>query len=81
MDEFEVIYSTIETGSELRTSVMRPTQEVGYLLSGKLDITIAGKCFIMQPGDSFRIRGETFQYANPYHEPAVAIWVIAPPVY
>ncbi len=33
------------------------------------------------PGDSFRIRGERFRWINPYDEPAVAIWVIAPPVY
>ena len=32
-------------------------------------------------GDSFRIRGERFEWINPYDEPAVAIWVIAPPVY
>ncbi|HBM67555.1 MAG TPA: XRE family transcriptional regulator, partial [Rhodobacteraceae bacterium] len=32
-------------------------------------------------GDSFRIRGEAFQYTNPYKTAAVAIWVIAPPVY
>lgn len=80
-DDFEVVHSTFESGTELETPVIRPTQEVGYLISGKLDIRIAGKCFIIQPGDSFRIRGEAFQYSNPYHEPAVAIWVIAPPVY
>ena len=80
-DDFEMVHSTFVPGAELEMPVTRPTQEVGYLISGKLNITIAGKCFIIQPGDSFRIRGQAFQYANPYQEPAVAIWVIAPPVY
>ena len=31
--------------------------------------------------ERIRIRGESFRWANPYDEPAVAIWVIAPPVY
>ncbi|MEM6340985.1 MAG: XRE family transcriptional regulator, partial [Pseudomonadota bacterium] len=37
--------------------------------------------FTIHPGDSFRIRGEPFRWSNPYNVPAVAIWVIAPPVY
>ena len=49
--------------------------------TGQLDITIAEKTFTIYPGDSFRIRGEPFLYANPYQAPAIAIWVIAPPVY
>ncbi len=80
-DDFEVVHSTFIPGAKLAKPVSRPTQEVGYLISGKLDITIEGKCFTIKPGDGFRIRGEAFKYANPYKEPAVAIWVIAPPVY
>ena len=45
------------------------------------DLEIGGARFTVGPGDSFRIRGEAFQYANPYTTAAVAIWVIAPPVY
>ncbi len=80
-DDFEVVHSTFEPGAKLETPVTRPTQEVGYLISGQLDITIAEKTFTIYPGDSFRIRGEPFLYANPYQAPAIAIWVIAPPVY
>lgn len=80
-DDFEVVHSTFEPGAQLETPVTRPTQEVGYLISGQLDITIAEKTFTIYPGDSFRIRGEPFLYANPYQAPAIAIWVIAPPVY
>lgn len=80
-DDFEVVHSTFQPGTRLAQPVQRPTQEVAYLISGRLDMNIAGREFTIHAGDSFRVRGEPFQYANPYDEPAVAIWVIAPPVY
>jgi mannose-6-phosphate isomerase-like protein (cupin superfamily) len=80
-DDFEMVHSTFEPGSEIGETVQRPTQEVGYLISGRLDLTIGDRCFTLDPGDSFRIRNTPFRWANPYDQPAVAVWVIAPPVY
>lgn len=80
-DDFEVVHSTFQPGAARKTFVTRPTQEVGYIVSGTLDITIAQTTHRLTPGDSFRIRGEAFRWANPGTEPCVAIWVIAPPVY
>lgn len=80
-DDFEMIHSTFQPHSKIKTAVTRPTQEVGYLVSGRLDLLIGGHRFTVHPGDSFRIRNEPFTWANPYDTPAVAIWVIAPPVY
>ena len=80
-DDFEVIHSTFRPQSRMQRPARRPTQEVGYIISGRLDLTIGGRAFTVGPGDSFRFRGEEYSWANPYDEPAVAIWVIAPPVY
>lgn len=80
-DAFEVVHSTFEPGAALPAPVQRPTQEVGYLVSGRLDLTIDGVRHHLGPGDSFRIRGEAFSWANPHHEACTVIWVIAPPVY
>ena len=80
-DDFEMVHSTFEPHSKIAKTVTRPTQEVGYLISGKLDLEIGPHAFTIHPGDSFRIRGEPHRWINPYKEPAVAIWVIAPPVY
>lgn len=80
-DEFEVVHSTFEPGAARKTPVTRPTQEVGYIVSGTLDITIADATHRLTEGDSFRLRGEPFRWANPGTVPCVAIWVIAPPVY
>ncbi|MEO1732140.1 MAG: XRE family transcriptional regulator [Pseudomonadota bacterium] len=80
-DDFEMVHSTFEPHSEIVDLVTRPTQEVGYLVSGQLELEIGSRSFTIGPGDSFRIRGEPFRWRNPYSKPAVAIWVIAPPVY
>ena len=80
-DDFEMVRSIFAPHSKIKDVVTRPTQEVGYLISGRLDLVIGGRAFTIHPGDSFRIRGEPHSWANPYDQPAVAIWVIAPPVY
>lgn len=80
-DDFEVIHSTFRPGSKMQRPAQRPTQELGYIISGRLDLTIAERRFTVGPGDSFRFRGEPYAWANPYDTPCVAIWVIAPPVY
>ena len=80
-DAFEVVRSEFAPGSGLSEPCTRQTQEVGYVVAGRLQVTIAGRCFDLGTGDSFRIRGDTFVWANPFDETAVVIWVIAPPVY
>ncbi|PSL21291.1 XRE family transcriptional regulator [Shimia abyssi] len=80
-DDFEVVHSTFLPGAKIGKPNCRPTQEVGYVTSGKLDLTVGERAFTCAAGDSFRIRGEFHTWANPYDEPAVVIWVIAPPVY
>lgn len=80
-DDFEMVHSTFEPHSDIGETCRRPTQEVGYIVSGRLELWIDGRTFRLGPGDSFRIRGEPFRWSNPHDTPCVAIWVIAPPVY
>jgi len=80
-DDFEVIHSTFLPGSALDDPKQRDTTEVAYLISGRLDIFIEGQRFTIEAGDSFRIKGSAYRWANPYDDPACAIWVISPPVY
>ncbi|MBT0956667.1 helix-turn-helix domain-containing protein [Alphaproteobacteria bacterium KMM 3653] len=80
-DDFEMIHSVFAPGAKLTEPKSRPTQEVAYLISGALTVWIDGERFDIAPGDTFRIRGEAYAWENPGPEPAVVIWVIAPPVY
>lgn len=80
-DDFEMVHSTFLPNSHIKETVQRATQEVAYVVSGTLEIEIDGKSHVLNAGDSCRIRGEAFRWANRTPDPAVAIWVIAPPVY
>ena len=81
-DDFEMLHSTFEPGAELPEDNRRPTQEVGYVTSGRFDICIDGHWHTLGQGDSFRIRGEPYRWRNPSKtQKALVIWVIAPPVY
>ena len=80
-DDFEVLRSVFRPKAKLENFVTRPTQEVGYVVSGNLNLWIENEIFELGSGDSFRIRGEQFKWANPNNEDAIVIWVIAPPIY
>ena len=80
-DDFVMIHTTFQAGSALATSVARPTQEVGYVVSGQFDLLIDDTLFHLSSGDSFRLRGQSYRWANPHNIPCVVIWTIAPPVY
>lgn len=80
-DDFEVIHSSFAPHSRLNEPLSRPTQEVCYLIKGRFDISVDGQKFSLSAGDSFRLRGQQFQWANPYDETCEIVWVISPPVY
>lgn len=80
-DDFEVVFSTFEPHSKLPEPNQRPTQELGYVLSGCLRMTIGPTTYDLNAGDSFRMKGEAYQWENATDEPCQVIWVISPPVY
>lgn len=80
-DDFEVIHSTFAPHSSLPEPLTRPTQEVCYIISGQFDIALDGKRFSLKSGDSFRLRGQEFQWWNPHDVACEIVWVIAPPIY
>ncbi|MEM8539809.1 MAG: XRE family transcriptional regulator [Pseudomonadota bacterium] len=79
--EFEIIHSTFEADSESDWISARPSQEAGYLVSGKLKLSFRDRGFTLEAGDSFQFQNEDYRWANTGTEPAIAIWVISPPVY
>jgi len=80
-DSFEVLHSTFRAGGASQETVCRKTQELAYLISGKLDVWIEDNKFTVRKGDAFRLREQCFRWANPYRTDAIAVWVISPPVY
>ena len=80
-DDFEVVHSTFAPGARLDQPKRRDTQELGFIVSGALDLWIDGTAFRVATGDSFRIKGQPYRWHNPHDVPCVAVWVISPPVY
>ena len=78
---FEIVRSVFDPGTELTEFNHRATEEAGYLIAGELELWIGARHFHLKPGDSFRFKDERHRWRNPGDEPAIAIWVIAPPVY
>lgn len=79
--EFEMIRSEFEPHSKSELVSARPTQEGGYLISGSLTLWIGGKAHQLNAGDSFQFQNEAYRWENSGDEPAIALWVISPPVY
>jgi len=78
---FEIIQSTFLPGSESSGTRQRDTEEAAYIISGRLDICVNDVWHTLEVGDSIRLKGEAHRWRNPYAAPAIAIWVITPPVY
>lgn len=78
---FEMFLSIVEPNAELAKFARRATEEEGYLVEGTLDLWIGKRKYRLNAGDSFRIVGKPFRWANPGRQNAVIVWVIAPPIY
>ena len=78
---FEILRSEFAPNAALKTPVLRDTEEAGFVVSGRFEIAIDGKWHVLEAGDSFRFAGQTYRWRNPGNEPAIVIWVIAPPTY
>jgi len=78
---FEIVRSEFAANTSLPQPRKRAAEEAGYVVSGTLDIEVAGKWYELSAGDSFRLRGEALRWRNAHEEPAVVIWVVSPPVY
>lgn len=80
-DGFEIIHSTFAPGARRDDPVIRHTTEITYVLSGRLTIWLAEARHDLDPGDTARLRGVPFRWANEGQVPAVAIWTITPAIY
>ena len=59
----------------------RDVEEIGYILSGRLIVTIDGTRHDLRRGDSVRLRGDAYTWENPTANPTTAIWITTPPFY
>jgi len=57
-------------------------EEIGYILTGSLELTVDDKTYRLREGDSFIFRSELLHgYRNPGRSTAKIIWVNTPPTF
>lgn len=79
--DFEMLRSEFEGGAKSDWINARPTQEGGYIITGRLDLWIKDRKFELNEGDSFQFQNEPYRWENPTDEITVAFWVVSPSVY
>lgn len=77
----EMLMSTIEPGAD-SGDYSHEGVEAGLVISGRLDLWVAGQFFQLEEGDSFSFKStEIHRCANSGDVPAKVVWVITPPHY
>ena len=79
---FEIIRSTFAPGaSSSGQRKARPREDGGVIVSGRLKLIVGDTEVLLEPGDSFQFTETDYAWRNDGPEPAVAIWVVSPPIY
>lgn len=79
---FEMIRSTFAPGaSSGGRHKARPKEDGGVLVSGRLTLIVGDAEVLLEPGDSFQFAESDYAWRNDGPDPAVAIWVVSPPIY
>lgn len=79
---FEMIRAEFAPGARSDGAVPhRGGEHGGVLIQGRLALTVGAREFQLREGDSFQFAGQSYAWRNEGAESAVAIWVVAPPVY
>jgi hypothetical protein len=55
-DDFQMVYSSFQPGSDIRQTVMRSKRELVYLVRGRPDVEIEGVIHHIAAGDGCRFR-------------------------
>lgn len=75
----QVLHATFEPRAAIVTPRQRRVEEIGYILSGRLILSIGDTRHDLRRGDSFRIRGEAYTWENPTASTTTALWIVTPP--
>lgn len=79
---FEMIQSVFAPGSSSGGACKpRATEDGGILIAGALTLTIGDTEVHLNTGDSFQFRETHYAWRNDGKEPAIVIWIVAPPIY
>lgn len=80
--QLEMLHSCFPPGTYSQQSYCHEGEEAGYVLSGRFELWVGERHFLLEEGDSFSFpSSEPHRYGNPGDVDAVVIWVITPPTF
>ncbi|WP_342643759.1 cupin domain-containing protein [Rhodoligotrophos ferricapiens] len=72
----------IDPGASNGGEIKHNGQEVGYVLEGELELTVAGILYQLRPGDSFFLKSDLpHSYRNPGRTVTRVVWINTPPTF
>ncbi len=67
--------------SSKRWSTIYPGEEAGFVLKGRLTITVGEETFVLEAGDSIHYQTQQpHSWRNEGNEECVVVWVVSPPM-
>lgn len=80
--QLEMLQSSFPPGTYSQQSYSHEGEEAGYVLSGRFELWVGERHFLLEAGDSFSFASrEPHRYGNPGKVETVVIWVITPPTF
>ena len=81
----QLLYGSIhivDAGGNSGGSIEHVGEEVAYMLEGQIEITLAGKAYLLNEGDSIYFPSEIpHRYRNPGNTVAKILWINTPPTF
>lgn len=80
--QVEMILCQLPPGSESKEAYSHKGDEVGFVMSGELELWVGKRRFLLQAGDSCSFASsEPHRYRNPGNVTCVVLWAISPPAF
>ena len=72
----------IAPGGGSAGAITHEGEEMGYVLAGRIELTVDGQTHLVDAGDSFYFRSDRpHAYRNPFADRASVLWVNTPPTF
>ena len=73
--------STFAPGAARGEMTRRACAEAGLVLTGRLELWVGDRHFVLEEGDAFSFDDEPHRWRNPGDDPCVVVWALSPPAY